>query len=96
MEPCPSGSLDTAPLIEQCPVNLECKVVHILDLGSHSLVVGGVEESHVSESCLTDGQPDVAKVKPLIFTIAPARQYHNLGGIIAKAFFIGEELKSRE
>lgn len=90
------GKLDTAPLIEQCPINLECKVVHILDLGSHSLVVGGVEESHVSESCLTDGQPDVAKIKPLIFTIAPARHYHNLGGVIAKAYFIGEELKARE
>ena len=34
------GKLGSAPLIEQCPVNLECKVVHILDLGSHSLVVG--------------------------------------------------------
>lgn len=90
------GKLETAPLIEQCPINLECKVVHVLDLGSHSLVVGGVEESHVSESCLTDGQPDVAKIKPLIFAIAPSRQYHNLGGVIAKAFLIGEELKSRE
>ncbi len=27
------GKLDNAPLIEQCPINLECKVVHILDLG---------------------------------------------------------------
>ena len=30
------GQLKTAPLIEQCPVNLECKVVHILNLGSHA------------------------------------------------------------
>lgn len=90
------GKLETAPLIEQCPINLECKVVHILDLGMHSLFIGGIEESHVSESCLTEGKPDVAKIKPLVFTIFPARQYHNLGGAIAKAFSIGEELKARE
>ncbi|MFC1904764.1 flavin reductase family protein [Chloroflexota bacterium] len=28
------GRLDTAPLIEQCPINLECKVLHILALGN--------------------------------------------------------------
>jgi flavin reductase (DIM6/NTAB) family NADH-FMN oxidoreductase RutF len=59
------GKLGSAPLIEQCPVNMECKVVHMLDLGSHSLVVGRVEETHVSDNCLTDGQPDVDKIKPI-------------------------------
>src|SRR4030042_4082165 len=33
------GKLGNAPLVEQCPVNLECKVVHMLALGSHSLVI---------------------------------------------------------
>ncbi len=89
------GKLDNAPLIEQCPVNLACKVVHILDLGSHSLIVGRIEETHVSESCLTDGKPDVNKIKPLAYTVAPARQYQALGQVIAKAHSIGEELKTR-
>src|SRR4030066_133496 len=26
------GTLDTTPLIEQCPVNLECEVLHMLNL----------------------------------------------------------------
>ena len=90
------GKLNSAPLIEQFPVNLECKVVHILDLGSHSLVVGRIEETHVSESCLTDGKPDVNKIKPIAYTPAPARQYRPLGEAIAQAYSIGEELKSRE
>ena len=57
------GKLGHTPLIEQCPVNLECEVMHVLDLGSHSLVVGRIEESHISERCLTNGQPDVNKIK---------------------------------
>jgi len=69
------GKLDNAPLIEQCPVNLECKVVRILDLGSHSLIVGRIEETYVSQVCLTDGKPDVNKIKPLIYCRTPARHY---------------------
>ncbi len=30
------GKLATAPLIEQCPLNLECRVVQTLELGSHT------------------------------------------------------------
>jgi len=88
------GKLDNAPLVEQCPVNLECRVVHILDLGSHSLIVGRIEETHVTQSCLTNGEPDVNKVKPLIYITQPASQYQALGEIVAKAFSVGEELKA--
>ena len=90
------GKLNDAPLIEQCPINLECKVVHILDLGSHALIVGRIEETHVSESCLTDGEPDVNKIKPFIFTAQPASQYWAFGEVVGKAFSIGRELKARE
>ncbi len=87
------GKLDNAPLIEQCPVNLECKVMQMLNLGSHSLFVGRIEESHISESCLTDGNPDVDKIKPLAFIVSPSRQYRALGEVVAKAFSIGKELE---
>jgi len=89
------GKLGSAPLIEQCPLNLECKVVHILDLGSHSLVIGKIEETHISDDCLTDGKPDVSKIKPLIFVTAPAHQYRAFGEVIAKAFSCGRELKAK-
>ena len=90
------GKLDSAPLIEQCPINLECKVMHILNLGTHSLIVGKIEETHVSEDCLTDGKPDVNRIKPFTFITSPALQYQALGEVIAKAFSIGKELKTRQ
>jgi flavin reductase (DIM6/NTAB) family NADH-FMN oxidoreductase RutF len=86
------GKLGNAPLIEQCPVNLECRVVHILDLGSHSLVIGRIEETHVSEECLTNGKPDVVKINPLTYVTSPAARYQGLGEVIAPAFNIGREL----
>jgi len=85
------GKLETAPLIDQCPVNLECQVVHILDMGSNLLVAGRIEEAHVSEECLTDGNPDVLKIRPFTCVTSPARQYQALGDIIGNAFSLGRE-----
>ena len=87
------GHLKTAPLIEQCPVNLECKVVHILNLGSHALIVGQIEETHVSEACTTGGLPDATKVKPIIYSSGAEKRYHGLGKPLAQAFSAGKDLK---
>jgi len=84
------GNLNTAPLIEQCPINLELEVLHILNMGSHALVVGEVVETHVSEDCLTEGQPDMDKVKP--FAFGPGK-YYTVGEYFADAFKIGWEIK---
>ena len=86
------GTLSNAPLVDQCPVNLECGVLHILDLGSHSLVIGRIEETYVSAGCLTNGKPDVAKIRPLIYVTSPASRYQELGNTIAKAFRVGKEM----
>ncbi len=86
------GKLNNAPLIEQCPVNLECKVVQMLELGTHSLVIGEIEEAYISESCLTDGKPDVDKIKPLIYIPEPTEEYRAFGEVIGKAFRVGKEL----
>ena len=81
------GELKTAPLIQDCPVNLECKAIHYLDLGSHTLVVGEIIETYISEDCLTDGKADPVKIDPLIYTPGTMK-YHRLGEAIAPAFKI--------
>ena len=90
------GKLKSAPLIEKCPVNLECTVVHILNLGTHALVIGRIEETHVSEDALTDGKPDVTKMKPFIFTATPTTQYWAFGEFIARAFSVGRQLEKEK
>ena len=86
------GKLKNAPLIEQCPVNLECEVVHTLALGSHTLIVGRIEEVHVSEDCMAEGEPDAAKIDPIIFTTGAENAYFRLGEKIGPAFKIGKQM----
>ncbi len=84
------GKTAGAPLIEQCPINLECEVLHILNMGSHALVIGKVVETHVSEDCLTEGKLDISKVKPFVFV--PGK-YYAIGEAFANAFSVGKEIK---
>ena len=83
------GELETAPLIQECPLNLESKVIHYLDLGSHTLVVGEIIETYLSEDCLTDGKTDPEKIDPLIYTSGTLK-YYRLGEDIGSAFKIGK------
>jgi flavin reductase (DIM6/NTAB) family NADH-FMN oxidoreductase RutF len=87
------GVLKTAPLVEQCPVNLECQAQHIFDMGSHALVIGKIVETHVSEDCLTDDKPDIKKIKPIIYNPRPSTGYYAVGRKVAKAFSVGKEIR---
>ncbi len=42
------------PLIKECPVNLECKVLGVISLGSHDLFVGDVLAVHAEEEIVLD------------------------------------------
>ncbi|MBU2535796.1 MAG: flavin reductase family protein [Chloroflexi bacterium] len=87
------GKLRDAPLIEQCPVNLGCRVIQIINLGSHTLFIGSIEETHVSESVLVNGKPTINSIQPFIYSMVPSTTYYQLGEEMARAFSIGKELK---
>jgi len=42
------------PLIKECPVNMECKVLGIMSFGSHDLFIGDVMMMHAEEDILLD------------------------------------------
>ena len=88
------GNNENAPLIEQCPVNLECRAAHTVDFDGVYLILGRIEESHVSDDCLTRGKPDVTKIKPLAYTRGPSPKYYALGEVIGDAYSIGKSLKN--
>ena len=49
-----AASKVTPPLIRECPVNLECRLVHTLELGSHTLFVGEIVAVHRDEAILDE------------------------------------------
>ena len=89
------GDLTGAPMIEQYPVNLECNVVHLLNLGSHYLAIGEILDTYISEDCLTDGEPDVTKINPISYIEGQPGDYYCLGENVGQAFRIGKKFKKK-
>ena len=86
------GGLKTAPMIRQCPINMECKLIKTVDFPKHDAFVGEIVETHCDEHILTDGVVDFSKVHPILFAMND-RSYWKLGERFAKAWNIGKELK---
>lgn len=84
------GTLENAPLITECPVNIECEVVQVVELPSHDCIVGKVIETHLDESLVSEGKQDTAGIDPLVF-MGP--HYARVSGNLGRAFSIGNELR---
>ena len=77
-----------APLIEELPMALECKVKSFTD----GILIGEIMNVNADESILTDGKIDPAKLKPI--TYDPVNnKYIALGAIVGNAFSDGLKLK---
>lgn len=44
------GETVKAPLIKECPVNLECKIVKEVEAGDHTWFIGEVKKVHIDEN----------------------------------------------
>ncbi|MBN1572707.1 MAG: flavin reductase family protein [Deltaproteobacteria bacterium] len=86
------GGLKAAPLIKGCPVNVECRVVEMVELPTNYLFVGEVVGVHAEESVLTDGIPDVEKVKPFVLSM-PDNRFWVLGDCVGRAWQEGKGFK---
>ena len=49
-----SGSKVQAPLVMECPLNLECKVKEIIKLGSHDMFIAEIAAVQVSEEFIAE------------------------------------------
>ena len=86
------SDLVDAPYVAEFPLVLECKVLHIFDLGLHTQFVGEIVDVKADEEVLDGaGMPDILKVLPIIF--APGnREYYGVGATLGHAFAVGKEI----
>jgi flavin reductase (DIM6/NTAB) family NADH-FMN oxidoreductase RutF len=61
------GERVRAPRIAESPVNMECRVTQVIELGRsrHSLVVGEVLRVHVRDDLYCNGSIDIARLRPV-------------------------------
>lgn len=87
------GSLKKAPMIGECPVSIECRVLQSVELPLDTIFIGEVLGVWSEEKYLTDGSPDIEKVRPFCLTM-PDNRYWSVGAPVGRAWHDGKGLKA--
>ena len=88
------ATMVNAPMIEESPVNLECKVTQVIPLGSHDLFLAEVVAVHVNEK-LFSPKTDAIDLKRANLVAYSHGHYYTLGEIIGKFGFSVEKKKTQ-
>lgn len=81
-----------SPLIAECPLNFECRIVGRLAAGRSHFYLAEILETHVEEEALANDETiSAAALDPLIFT--PDGFYHQLGPRVGKGWSAGKALQ---
>ena len=86
------GKLKTAPMIEECPINMECELIKTVDFPNHDIFIGRIVETYCDDIVLENEVVDFSKVKPILFVMND-RSYWKLGGKLARAWNVGKKFK---
>jgi len=84
------GKLKNAPMIQECPVNVECRLVQTVDLPKEELFIGEIVAVYVEEGCLSEGVPDLRKINPILL-LQGQRRYAGIGADIGPAWEMGKD-----
>lgn len=88
------GNLNNAPMIKECPINMECKVIQELDLGgTNIIIIGEILQTYSEEKYLTNNIPDLKKINPILLSIYEFN-YYSVGEKIGKAWEVGKSIKN--
>lgn len=84
------SDLVDAPYIQEFLLVLECKLLHVIEIGLHTQFIGEIQDVKADATVLdVSGIPDIAKVKPILY--APEiGAYHGVGEFVGKAFSAGK------
>ena len=89
------GELETAPMIRECPLCFECKVIQTVVITTMEAFIGEIVAVYTEEKYLTDGLPDITKIDPIIFAMHE-NNYYRLGEFLEKAYSVGRNFKPPE
>lgn len=90
------SDLVDAPYVAETPLVVECRLLHTVEVGLHTMFVGEIVDVKADEALISDkGYPDITKVKPFIWDTAH-RGYYGLGQFLGKAWEIGKTITPKE
>lgn len=82
-----------APILDACPLVLECRLLHDLEIGLHTLFVGEILDVKADEAVLgANGLPELDRIRPFVYS-PEARTYHAIGELLGHAGALGARFR---
>jgi len=90
------GELENTPMIQECPVNIECKVLKEFSIQHRQIFVAEVAQTHVTEKFVTeqDGHKrivEMTELDPIIYALD--NKYYKIGEPIGLGYKENKKLK---
>ena len=89
------GKKTKAPMIVECPINMECKLIDIASIKDFNIYIGVVIETYCNSNLYDNGDIDFTKLNPIIFLMYN-RSYWKLGEQFSSAWSVGKNYKGYE
>ena len=83
------GKLEKAPMVEECPLTMECKLIQNSDLGQDTLFLGEIIATYCDDRYMEGKMPDIAKLDPLIFSVGD-NSYWSIGKKLGTAWSVSK------
>ena len=89
-----AGSVVSAPMIGESPVNIECKVTEVKELGSHHMFLADVVAVHVDDKYMNENQKfELGKAEPIAYSHG---EYYSLGELLGTFGYSVKKKKTHE
>lgn len=91
------GELRTVPMISECPVNLECQVVHEFSIEHRQMFIARVVQTYIDSGLLDTradqsdrptSLPGLERLKPIIYSLD--NRYYSIGEAVGEAYSAGK------
>jgi flavin reductase (DIM6/NTAB) family NADH-FMN oxidoreductase RutF len=89
------GKLKTAPMIQECPLCLEVRLIQTVEFDVDIAFIGEIVSVYCEDSCMDGDLPDIERISPIIFDMGK-RRYFSLGAFIGDAWSIGRDFKTKD
>ena len=88
------GELVTAPMIAECPLSLECRLETVVENPTNNFYIGEIIATYTEEKYLTEGNPDIKKINPLLLTM-PDNRFWTVGEYAGDAWSAGKRVRTK-
>jgi flavin reductase (DIM6/NTAB) family NADH-FMN oxidoreductase RutF len=85
------------PLIKESPINMECQIRTVIELGSHDVFIAEIVATHIDEDVMdSDGKVDIKRMDPLSYCTKARQYWSGFSRLEGRYGFTVDELKSRK